>query len=323
MIARGPPTNSWVAGLARQAPIPHLRPSPHLRRLLRSRLFRRPRLHPHPLRAHDRSPPRKRPVRDGGISRCSDAGKSADSTVMYNAQQLPVPAARKPPVTRLDEPVVRQVVHDSWAAADLDETSTGMPRSMFQLTRFLPPTRAPRTMRAVRHIPIIPIAILAPVASRPRIMALHRAIISTIRTLPRLHRNMTRRPRPRRRIPRARAKSALPIITPRKRRCVSRNFRRQSRLPLSPLSLPCSASLRLRDSSCSAAPPRPNRQRSKRERQSAPGHQHPQGRPQRRGRVAGVKAATGFRIQHRLLSAVLSSSYTFPDNLPIEFDTFP
>lgn len=46
---------------------------------------------------------------------------------MYSAQQLPVPAARKPPVTRLDEPVAHQVVHDSWAAADLDETSTGMP----------------------------------------------------------------------------------------------------------------------------------------------------------------------------------------------------
>lgn len=50
-----------------------------------------------------------------------------DSTVMYSAQQLPVPAARKPPVTRLDEPVAHQVAHDSWAAADLDETSTGMP----------------------------------------------------------------------------------------------------------------------------------------------------------------------------------------------------
>ena len=46
---------------------------------------------------------------------------------MYNAQQLPVPAARKPPVTRLDEPVAHQVAHDSWAAADLDKTSTGMP----------------------------------------------------------------------------------------------------------------------------------------------------------------------------------------------------
>lgn len=54
-------------------------------------------------------------------------GKSADSTVMYSAQQLPVPAARKPPVARLDEPVAHQVAYDSWAAADLDETSTGMP----------------------------------------------------------------------------------------------------------------------------------------------------------------------------------------------------
>lgn len=54
-------------------------------------------------------------------------GKSADSTVMYSAQQLPVPAVRKPPVTRLDEPVAHQVAYDSWAAADLDETSTGMP----------------------------------------------------------------------------------------------------------------------------------------------------------------------------------------------------
>ena len=54
-------------------------------------------------------------------------GSSADSTVMYNAQQLPVPAARKPPVTRLDDPTAHQVTYDSWAAADLDETSTGMP----------------------------------------------------------------------------------------------------------------------------------------------------------------------------------------------------
>ena len=54
-------------------------------------------------------------------------GKSADSTVMYSAQQLPAPAASEPPVTRLDEPVAHQVAYDSWAAADLDETSTGMP----------------------------------------------------------------------------------------------------------------------------------------------------------------------------------------------------
>lgn len=54
-------------------------------------------------------------------------GKSADSTVMYSAQQLPAPAVREPLVTRLDEPVAHQVAYDSWAAADLDETSTGMP----------------------------------------------------------------------------------------------------------------------------------------------------------------------------------------------------
>lgn len=54
-------------------------------------------------------------------------GKSADSTVMYSAQQLPAPAVSEPPVTRLDEPVAYQVAYDSWAAADLDETSTGMP----------------------------------------------------------------------------------------------------------------------------------------------------------------------------------------------------
>ena len=54
-------------------------------------------------------------------------GKSADSTVMYSAQQLPIPAARKPPAMRLDDPSDHQVAYDSWAAADLDETSTGMP----------------------------------------------------------------------------------------------------------------------------------------------------------------------------------------------------
>lgn len=54
-------------------------------------------------------------------------GKSTDSTVMYSAQQLPVLAARKSPITRLDEPTAHQVAYDSWAAADLDETSTGMP----------------------------------------------------------------------------------------------------------------------------------------------------------------------------------------------------
>ena len=46
---------------------------------------------------------------------------------MHNAQQLPISAARKPPVMRLDDPAGHQVAYDSWAAADLDETSTGMP----------------------------------------------------------------------------------------------------------------------------------------------------------------------------------------------------
>lgn len=54
-------------------------------------------------------------------------GKSADSTVIYAAQQRPVSATRKPPVMRLDDPAGHQVAYDSWAAADLDETSTGMP----------------------------------------------------------------------------------------------------------------------------------------------------------------------------------------------------
>ena len=54
-------------------------------------------------------------------------GRSADSTVMYSAQQQPVSATRKPPVMRLDNPAGHQVAYDSWAAADLDETSTGMP----------------------------------------------------------------------------------------------------------------------------------------------------------------------------------------------------
>ena len=53
-------------------------------------------------------------------------GKSTDSTVMYSAQQQPVSVARKSPITRLDEPTAHQVAYDSWAAADLDETSTGM-----------------------------------------------------------------------------------------------------------------------------------------------------------------------------------------------------
>lgn len=77
------------------------------------------------------STPAPRPASDpsetAAFLAAATQGKSADSTVMYSAQQLPAPAVRKPPVTRLDEPVAHQVAYDSWAAADLDETSTGMP----------------------------------------------------------------------------------------------------------------------------------------------------------------------------------------------------
>ena len=75
--------------------------------------------------------PAPRPATDpsetAAILAAATRGKSADSTVMYSAQQLPIPAARKPPVMRLDDPAGHQVAYDSWAAADLDETSTGMP----------------------------------------------------------------------------------------------------------------------------------------------------------------------------------------------------
>ena len=63
------------------------------------------------------STPAPRPASDpsetAAFLAAATQGKSADSTVMYSAQQLPVPA--------------HQVAYDSWAAADLDETSTGMP----------------------------------------------------------------------------------------------------------------------------------------------------------------------------------------------------
>lgn len=52
---------------------------------------------------------------------------TADDTVLYAAQKPLVPAARKPPVMRLDDVTDHQVAFDSWAAADLDETSTDMP----------------------------------------------------------------------------------------------------------------------------------------------------------------------------------------------------
>lgn len=73
------------------------------------------------------SRPASDPSETAAFLAAATQGKSADSTVMYSAQQLPAPAVRKPPVTRLDEPVAHQVAYDSWAAADLDETSTGIP----------------------------------------------------------------------------------------------------------------------------------------------------------------------------------------------------
>ena len=71
--------------------------------------------------------PASDPSQTAAFLAAATRGKSADSTVMYSAQQLPIPAARKPPVMRLDDPSDHQVAYDSWAAADLDETSTGMP----------------------------------------------------------------------------------------------------------------------------------------------------------------------------------------------------
>lgn len=139
-------------------------------------------------------------------------GKSADSTVMYSAQQLPVPAARKPPIARLDEPLPIRLPTIPGPQPIWMRPLPACRRSTFQLTRFLPPTRAPWTMRAVQHIPIIPMTMLAMVASRPRVMAPHQAIISTIRTPPRLRRNMTRRPRPRRRIPKARRRALRRLL---------------------------------------------------------------------------------------------------------------
>lgn len=83
---------------------------------------------PAPISAPTPTPrPTSDPSETAAFLAAATRGKSADSTVMYGAQQLPIPAARKPPVMRLDDPSGHQVAYDSWAAADLDETSTGMP----------------------------------------------------------------------------------------------------------------------------------------------------------------------------------------------------
>ncbi|MFQ7392746.1 MAG: hypothetical protein ACLRM9_05335 [Collinsella aerofaciens] len=222
MIARGPPTNSWAAGLARRlnpalAPKPASAPTP----------AQSPVSTPAPTPAPTSAPtPAPRPASDpsetAAFLAAATQGKSADSTVMYSAQQLPVPAARKPPVARLDEPVAYQVAHDSWAATDLDETSTGMPALDVPVNPLFAANTSAADYEGGAAYSDYSDGYAGNGRIRPRTMAPHRAIISTIRTLPRLHRNMTRRPRPHRRIP-ARAKSASPIITPRKRRCVSRN----------------------------------------------------------------------------------------------------
>lgn len=90
--------------------------------------FSTPASTPAPISAPTPTPrPASDPSETAAFLAAATRSKSADSTVMYSAQQLPVPAARKSPVTRLDEPVAHQVAYDSWAATDLDETSTGMP----------------------------------------------------------------------------------------------------------------------------------------------------------------------------------------------------
>ena len=211
--------------------------------------------------------PARRPASDpsetAAFLAAATQGKSADSTVMYSAQQLPVPAARKPPVTRLDEPVAHQVAHDSWAAADLDETSTGMPALDVPVN----PLFAANTSAAGYEGGAAYSDYSDGYAGAGRIETENYGTASSdylndpyaATPAPEYDPEAAAAPA----YPKARAKSASPIITPRKRRYVSRNFRRQSRLPLSPLSLPCSASLRLRDSSCSAAPPKRSRRPSK------------------------------------------------------------
>lgn len=182
---------------------------------------------------------------------------------MYSAQQLPVPAARKPPVARLDEPVAHQVAYDSWAATDLDETSTGMPALDVPVN----PLFAANTSAADYEGGAAYSGYSDGYAGTGRIETEDYGTASSdylndpyaATPAPEYDPEAASAPA----YTKSTAKSASPIITPRKRRCVSRNFRRQPRLPLSPLSLPCSVSLRLRGSSCSAAPPKRSRRPSK------------------------------------------------------------
>ncbi len=137
------------------SPNPALAPRPHLRRLLRSRRFGTrptpaPLRRPRPLPAPQATRPRRRHF---SLQRHRANRPTAP---LCTAPRSCRSAARKPPVTRLDEPVAHQVVHDSWAAADLDETSTGMPALDVPVNPLFAANTTPRTMRTMQHIPTIP-----------------------------------------------------------------------------------------------------------------------------------------------------------------------
>ena len=199
MIARGPPTNSWAAGLARQAPIPHLRLSPHLRRLLRSRLFRRPRLRPHPLRrprplpAPQATRPRRRhfSLQRRRANRPTAPLCTAPSSCLFlrHASQLRSQGSMSPLPIRLPTIPGLQPI---WM-----RPLPACRRSTFQLTRFL---RLPRNTSAADYEGGAAYSDYSDAnyawhrSHRDRgLWHQHRAIISTIRTLPRPHRNMTKR----------------------------------------------------------------------------------------------------------------------------------
>ena len=219
---------------------------------------------PAPISAPTPAPrPASDPSETAAFLAAATQGKSADSTVMYSAQQLPVPAARKPPVTRLDEPVAHQVAYDSWAATDLDETSTGMPALDVPVN----PLFAANTSAADYESGTAFSDYSDGYAGSGRIETEDYGTASSDY----LNDPYAATPAPEY-DPEA---ASAPVYTKstgeerfadyyaEERRCVSRNFRRQSRLPLSPLSLPCSVSLRLRDSGCSPAPPKRSRRPSK------------------------------------------------------------
>lgn len=87
------------------------------------------------MQATRKAAPAPRPVSDPSETAAFLAAAAqrpaADNTIRYAAPQQPVYAAPEPepepPVMDLDELSNRQFAFDSWAAADLDETSGGMP----------------------------------------------------------------------------------------------------------------------------------------------------------------------------------------------------